>query len=227
MRLIILLVSMAALASSQEVNRSCAVTLRAVDVRGRPVPHRVSSFKNAEGADFADHFIGLRGTVPCNIQLYTFQVTRTDVSARAQRATNIEGRVSAWHPEAWMTVVTNPNLVIVNDFAGEPSRRLPAGYLWSGHVTPVPVVGESLWIRIRSAAAVRSPSVQAEVEAEIDENGDFRVYDGFWEGPYVLYVMNNEGRLLYTAPLNIVKSLPTEPLLITLPAEPPLAIIVK
>ena len=219
---IIFLYSMASLASAQEAARSCAVTLRVIDVAGRPAPYRLASFKDADGVDYSGGFEGLRGRVPCNVQLYTFQVVRTDVN---NRITNIDGRVSALYPEAWMTVVTNPSLVILGDQAFQASKSLPVGYVWKGRVTPMST--ERLWIRIRSAATVRSGYAEAEVEAEVDANGEFRVYGGFFEGPYVLYIMSNEGQLLYSAPLKIVKSLPTEPLLITLPAEVPPPIIIK
>lgn len=219
---IVFLYSMASLVSAQEATRICAVTLRVIDVAGLPAPYRLASFKDADGVDYSVGFEGLRGRVPCNVQLYTFQVVRTDVT---NRVTDIQGKVSAWYPESWMTVVTNPGLLILGGHALQASRSLPVNYVWKGRVTPMST--ERLWIRIRSAATVRSDYVEAEVEAEVDANGEFRVYGGFFEGPYILYVMSNGGQLLYSTPVKIVKSLPTESLVITLPAEAPPPIIIK
>lgn len=220
MRYFIFLCSLVSLVFGQDTSGVCAVTLRVIDVGGRPVPYRVASFKDPKGVDYSSAFEGLRGRVPCNVQLYTFQVVRTDIN---NRFANLEGRVSALHPEAWMTVMTSPSLLI--DQVGQGSKSLPVGYVWKGRVTPVST--ERLWVRIRSAAAVRSAYENAEIEAEVDANGEFRVYGGFFEGPYLLYVLSEEGQLLYITPLMIAKALPTEPLLITLPAEAPPAIIVK
>ena len=222
MRFFALFCLMISMAFGQNAGDLCAVALRVVDVGGRPLPYKVSSFKNAKGAEYASAFEGLRGRVPCDIQLYSFQVVRTDID---NRFTNLEGNIGAERPERWMSILASPRYDIYGNQLIVGTRRFPAGYVWKGRILPLPE--ERLWVRIRSAAAVRSPYIQSEVEAEVDVNGEFRVYDGFFEGPYIIYVMNKEGQLVYSAPMNILKKLPTEPLVITLPAEPPAAIVVR
>ena len=95
----------------------------------------------------------------------------------------------------------------------------PDGFAWMGRITPVSK--DRLWIQMRSAYGSKH------VETEVDADGEFRIYHSFAEGPYVLYVMNKDGRCIYLAPLDIVNSTPREPLIIKLPPAPPPVMIGK
>ncbi len=99
----------------QNLERPCSVTLKVVDYGGRPAPYRVATFRNRGGLDYARQFSGLRGTVPCGSR-YEFRVVRIDVD---NRHGDIVGAVGAWQAENWMTIVTDPNLFILGDKAGQ------------------------------------------------------------------------------------------------------------
>ena len=64
MRFFALFCLMISMAFGQNVGDLCAVALRVVDVGGRPLPYKVSSFKNARGAEYVSAFEGLRGQSP-------------------------------------------------------------------------------------------------------------------------------------------------------------------
>lgn len=217
MRILLMLVSIGQV-FGQDTAPLCRVSMRAVDVGGRPVSYRMESFTNARGVDYSDQFRGLRGNVPCDVQLYSFRVVRSNVSASIERHTRITGRVNVSAPESWLTVSTDPNLFISADGtqAGTASWALPVGYSWRGHIRQAS--GERLWVYLRSAI----PSVYglALLEAEVDSEGNFRFYSGIYKGPYLLYVMDDEGQVRYIAPLNVAERAPIEPLEIALPAQP-------
>ena len=224
MRMLLVLLAISQLLG-QDTARLCRVSMRAVDLGGRPVSYRMESFTNARGVDYSDQFRGLRGNVPCDVQLYSFRVVRSNVSASIERHTGMTGRVDVSAPESWLTVSTDPNLSISADGtqAGSASWALPVGYSWRGHIRQAS--GERLWVYLRSAI----PSVYglALLETEVDADGNFRFYSGIFKGPYLLYVMNNEGQLRYVAPLNVAERAPIEPLEITLPAQPLAAVTIQ
>ena len=194
----------------------CSIALRVVDSEGHPVPYRMLSFRSRAGSEFVPEFVNLRGRVPCTVIPYTFAVGRTDLS---NSYANIVGTVEVGDPGNSLTVVTNPNLVLVGNTAGEVSRALPVGYVWNGHVAPVPE--GRLWVYIRSAVG------SSLTEAEVDANGDFRIYRGFSKGPHLLYVMNEEGNVVYTTTLNITAFAPREDLGIKISPKPPVVILVR
>ena len=192
----------------------CTVTLRTVDMSGHTLPSRVISFKNAKGQEFADRFQGLRAGVPCDVSLYSFSVVRADVATNIEKHTLIRGTVAADNPETWLTLSSDPSIVISRDRteAGSVNWRTPDGFVWRGRVTPV--AGRRLWIYLRSAVSRGDFSA---FEAEVDATGQFRIYSGLYPGAYVLHVMTVEGELLYTAPLRIESKAPSRSLLIVIP----------
>ena len=224
MRYFIMLFMSSVLAFSQGDPRNCVVALRVVDVAGRPVPYKVTSFKDRKGVDFASEFVGLRGSVPCSVFLYTVQLDQSNVSDRVAEFTKIQSRVAADTAETWLTLPTNPTLSISPDGTRVGSRTwgIPAGYVWKGRLTNLPEM--KVWIHIRSA--VRSDYGGGEMEAEVDATGEFRVYSAFFKGPYILYVINRGGELIYTAPVRVESELPLESIQISL-TEPAKLIVIK
>ncbi|MBY0505908.1 MAG: hypothetical protein K2X03_18470 [Bryobacteraceae bacterium] len=216
MRYFILWIAATLTLLAQPSPQMCVVTIRVVDVAGKPLPHRVATFRDIRGRDFASNFTGLRGPVPCDLQYYDFTVTRSDVN---NPYSNLSSRMWANQPENWITVQTSPTTIIVGDRAGAVSYRFPDNYVLRGRITPVP--DDRLWIQIRSAVG---PGL---TETEVDETGEFRIYRGFWQGPYVLTVMNTQGKILYSSALEVENMAPSEPLSITVPADPPPALVLK
>lgn len=225
MRSIILFVMMTSPLLGQEGERPCAVTLRVVNAAGLPQPYSVTAFRDDNGVDYADRFQGLRGTVPCRPGLYEYQVKWNDVNAHVANLTRVEGKVPAYKPETWLTVATDPNIYVSPDHtrAGFVNASGPVGYVWKGRITPVPE--EPVWIQFRSA--IRANSVAAEIESEVDANGEFRAYGPFFQGSYIVYVMNKEGRILYLAPVRSESRSPLDPLEITLPSLPPAETVIR
>lgn len=217
MRYLALSLVLAAQLWAQDGKELCSVTLRVVEYSGQPAPYRVETFQDSKGQDYASHFVGLRGQVPCDFMPYTLIVARTDVRSRYG---NIGSRLTARYRETRLTLVTNPNLFFSGDRAGEVNRSVPEDHVWNGSVTPVPL--ERLWIHIRSA--VQSNMV---VEAEVDADGKFRIYEGIPEGPSILHVMDNGGRVLNVTLLNITTWTPKEPIVIDLSAVIPSPKIVR
>lgn len=189
----------------------CNVSLRVVDYQGRPVPYHVASFIDEAGKDYADQFEGSRGRVPCSEVPYTLVVSRGIVGA------DVRGSLVVARPEVSKTLVTDPNLVILNGQVGSASFRLPPYYVWKGQLAPPPQ--RKHWVNIRSVVA---PVGQ---EAEVSDDGEFRIYNGFVIGRYMLTVVNDEGRIVYSTILDITKFAPLEPLEIPLGAEPTLIVV--
>jgi hypothetical protein len=220
MRYILLFFGTVSLVAGQDTKQACTITLRVVDVEGRPLPYRVGSFVNSKGIDYSVDFEELTGRVPCDWSLYTFEVVRTDVN---HNHANRVGRVRVSGSENWLTISTDPNVIVGVDRVGSASWSVPDGYVWRGRLTPVP--RERTWIYIRSA--VRTQYLESELEAAVDANGEFRVYGGFLKGPYVLYVMNDSGQVLHTTSVNVVSRVPVESLVINMPDENPASPVVK
>lgn len=122
-------------------------------------------------------------------------------------------------PENWLTFVTNPTTIIVGEEAGSISIIHPPGYVWRGHIEET--LGRRLWVHIQSAVGT------AHTEAETDVDGSFRIYDGFLSQPYLLYVVDDQGAILYWTTLNIRRYSPTDYLVIKLPLQPPEGIVVR
>jgi len=200
----------------QLLARECSVTLRVVDHFGKPADYRLAWFRDRSGRDYTERFEGLHGRIPCGYEVYKYQVSRTD---RDHVLGKLEGELIAGKPETWKTVVTNPN-VRVNRFGiGEVSKSLPHDYMWKGLVKPK--VKGPLWVHIRSVVGPEH------VEAAVDTSGEFKVYEGFSNGNYVLYVSDNSGSIRYTRVLNITTFAPSVPLIIELPDEAPTVTVVK
>jgi hypothetical protein len=224
MRMVLLIFSVAA-AIGQETPRLCAVTLRVVDIAGRPLPYRVESFKSRDGVQFAESFDGLRGKVPCDVLPYQVRVNRIVVTDRMAPITRVEETLVVWNPENWKTISTHPSLRVSEDGSrgGIDAKALPPGYVWRGRV--VSPFSERLWVHFRSV--VRSVYVGADVEGEVDENGEFRVYGLLFEGPYSLYVVNEKGELRHSALVTVEAELPGNPFVLSLSEQNPTAIGIR
>ena len=188
----------------------CSVTLRVVDFGGLSVTHRVVSFVDTDGSDYVGSFVGLQGKVPCKASPYTLTVTRTDVSSRYA---NIRQKISVSFPETWLTLVTDPNLRFGSFGAGFLSRSVPVGHVWNGTISPMS--SDRLWIFVRSAV-----DSSETVESEVDIDGRFRIYGGLIEGPYVIHIVNQDGKIVHLGALSIEKFAPKEPLAISLGGLP-------
>ena len=194
----------------------CSVTLRVVDYRGRPAPYRLAAFRNGVGSDFVTEFVNMKGRVPCTVVPYTFRFVRSGVDSPSD---TIEGKAYAGDPESALTVLTDPNTLFIGNQAYSISRVLPVGYVWNGHVAPAP--GVRLWVHIQSAVG------SSHIEAEVDLNGDFKIYRGFVQGPHLLTIMNDEGHIVYSTTLDITAFAPREDLGIKISPKPPAVIVVR
>lgn len=217
MRSVVVCLLAAASLPAQNSAMSCEVSLRVVDYTGKPIPHRVVAFVDSTGKNFASSFTSLRGEVPCRKEPYDVLVTRSDLNSHYA---NILRPMTVADPQNWLTLVTDPHTIFIDGRAGSISRAPPVGYVWKGQVEPR--WSEKLWIQIRSAV---SPSALTEVET--DGDGAFQIYDPFNRGPYLLSVMNRQGQVMYTVPLNIQAYAPREPLRIVLSQAPPAEIVVR
>ena len=211
-------------AYGQQPATLCPVTMRVVDEKGRPQPYRVESFKNANGLEFAKQFVSLQGVVPCEVQLYSYQVVREGVAANVLRHTRIEGRFAVAAPETFVSVSTDPTIFISRDgsFAAALGRYVPEGYVWRGTISPLP--REELWVYLRSAVALGASWIQQ--EAKVDANGDFRFFNLVLPGNYLLHIVNNDGEVVFSDNLKVQTGFaPIEPLTIRLSSPPPATIV--
>ncbi|MBY0505374.1 MAG: hypothetical protein K2X03_15780 [Bryobacteraceae bacterium] len=223
--LLLLLTSLLVPMLSGQAAKLCNVSFRVLNVDGSPAPYSVTAFRS-ETQEFADRFVGLRGLVPCSVFLYRYQLKRATANARLAEVSKLEGTISANSPESWLTVSTDPGLVISPDESGWgwPTLGKPPEFeVWKGRLTQMPE--GDLWIYFRSA--VRSESAPSEREAQVDANGEFRVYRAFFKGPYILYVMTRDGRILHSTSIVFENNWPREPLEIAIPADRPAPIIVR
>lgn len=214
-KFLLCLISLAASALAQS-HSGCLVVIRVVSVSGEPQPYTVTSFRNPDtNTDYSSGFNGLQGTVPCSVRLHDFEVDRSDATARTRGLQAIRGRLAPSVPEVRRTVSTDPQ------WSNSPTLEVtgskpPAGYVWHGKI--VMEKYEPLWVQFRSA--IPSNLDQAKIEAEIDNDGSFRAYGLFFQGPYIFYVMDRQGRIRYLASVRSERSLPQEPLTITISADP-------
>lgn len=62
----------------------------------------------------------------------------------------------------------------------------------------------------------------------MDEKGEFRVHGPFFFGaPYLLYVFDQQGRIVYLRILKSENVAPAEPFEITIPEESPDAVVIR
>ncbi|MBY0505372.1 MAG: hypothetical protein K2X03_15770 [Bryobacteraceae bacterium] len=177
------------------------------------------SFKNDRtGIDYAASFTGLKGRVPCSQQVHSYQLNRGDVLPQFLRRTQIDRTMIPRDPENFRTVDVSSERIVAPDGSVflAPGGGLPSGYVWRGHI--VNGLPERLWVHIR--AAVSSVDVRAEIEAEVDADGSFRMYRPCLPGPNVLYVMNEQGRVRYLSVLQCEITLEPKLLQIVMFPEP-------
>lgn len=191
-----------------QYRQPCNITLRVVDNGGRPAPYRVTSFRYTENQKEYDYaFNGLRGRVQCELLAYTYRLTRTDTSSLPA---TIDGKTWVDVFDSYLTIVTDPRLRV------EPDRP---NFGWGGLILPAP--RQHYWVHIQSAIGPHR------VEAEADDQGIFRVYQGFFEGPYLLHVMDDDGRVIYATSLKMASRSPRRKILIQLSLPPPREIVVE
>jgi hypothetical protein len=215
----------ACLGFAQESPQLCNMTFRVVDLTGHALPHKVTTFRDASGRDFSSAFDGLSGQVPCSVSMYRFQVVRSDVVSRIEKYTALDGAVSVAGLESYLTLAADPNLYVHPNgtSAGSPSWSIPSGYVLKGRI-----IGrgrENMWVYLRSA--VPSQYWVSQVEAQVDRNGEFRLYGGLYPGPYVIYVMSDDGDILYLAPFKVTNRLPQDPIVLTLLENLPPAGVIR
>ena len=216
MGILLMLLMQLSLVYGQSNSSPCEITLRVVNQAGRTVPHRVVSFRNKVGSEFVSEFTNLKGRVPCSVIPYAFTVARTDLNSSFA---DISGTVEVGRPESWLTVLTNPNLVFIGDSAAELSRALPVGYVLKGLIMPPPA--KPAWVHIRSAVGSEY------IEAAVGSNGEFRIYEGFTRGPYMLYVMDEDGATIHTTILDIKAFAPRDEIQIKMTTEAPSVVVVQ
>ena len=198
----------------------CQVNLRVLNVDGTPGLYAVDSFKDEKGVEFSKQFSGLRGPVPCQLVSYSFVLKRISASDWVRHITRVEGRMWATKAETWLTVSTDPAIYVSPDGqrGGFINSSYPMGFLyWKGRVLPLPT--EKLWIHMRSV--VPTGTSPGEVEAELDDAGEFRIYKAVFEGPYIVYVTNPQGEIIHSELIRMKSKLPAEEFVISLPAQPP------
>lgn len=200
----------------------CSVVLRAVHVDGSPADYEVSSFKDEDGKEFSDRFTGLRGRVPCQLVAYRFALHLRGASAQARQATMIVGTIWANDPANWLTVST-PNVYVSPDrqHAGNPDGGGLYEY-WKGRIEPRPK--ERLWIHMRSM--VPTVNSVADIDAEVDDAGGFKVYGGVLKGLYTVYVTSPKGEIIHTELVKMQNSFPRE-MVISIPATVPSPRLIK
>jgi hypothetical protein len=225
MRLVFILTTWGLLAMGQDSSPQCNLTLRVVDVSGAPLPYRVESIISRDGVEYVHRFADLRGEVPCDVLPYRLKVNRLGVDQRVASYTRIEASVLATRRQNWRTLSAPPGLTVSADGSrvGMRSISVPVGYVWVGRVlsqTP-----EKLWIHFRSM--VRSEYLESEIESEVDENGEFRIYGAVFHGPYTVYISNDQGDIRFSALIEAKATLLSEPLVFSIPAESPPVVVVR
>ncbi len=224
MRVLLLKVALwASIAAQADEPSECEVTLRVVNVEGSAQSYQVTSFRNNRDIEFASRFSGLRGRVPCSkTSSYTFEVSwNLAQTARVAEVTRIGGTILAEHPENWRTVSTSPSAQVQADGSGAGFvnwGNLP-DYVFRGRIKPTP--SEPLWVQFRSAVRT-GRSASSEMEAAVDENGEFRVYDAFYrKAPYLLYIMNQSGTIVHVELVKPESRNPFTPFEVTIPPFQP------
>jgi hypothetical protein len=74
---------------------------------------------------------------------------------------------------------------------------------------------------------VRSEYLESEIESEVDENGEFRIYGAVFHGPYTVYISNDQGDIRFSALIEAKATLLSEPLVFSIPAESPPVVVVR
>lgn len=199
------------------------MTFRVTDERGVEQPaYRVQSFTDSQGQNYADLFVGQRGTVPCQVRSYSYDLRRVNAtSERISQLSSLTGSVTVRQPEVWLTLLTSRNVSLSSDGRrGGSATSSPVDYQWRGRILP-PRPGP-LWVRLTSLA--HPEAEPGRLEAAVDSSGAFRVYTPLSAGQYSLSVTNAKGAILYFALLTATNPLSQAPLEIRLPASPPVGL---
>jgi hypothetical protein len=211
----------------QDSRRLCQVTFRVIDSAGVVQPlYKVTSFRLGD-IDYSDRFDAQKGSVPCDIFAYTYELRRANAATPViSSLSSITGRMFVSQPETWLTLLKSPGIVISDDGTRGGVLNLAgnAGYVLYGRVTPSS--SDPLWLRLTS---IHDPAdtKYGQIEAEIQASGDFRVHVPLHRGPYALAVSNERGKIVYFAMINPETPLVAEPLEIVIPAIPPEATVIR